>query len=186
MKPVLVDPRYWGDCFRACVASMLEVPVEECPHIPSGIEEFHKTCMAPPFASLEEYKRNPDKLFESEWWNDFCAWWTVTKPKWVKEFEKTWSDWFEERGLVCHTLAPLNVPIRGYYIAGCEWGPLSHALVMCDGRVVHDPNGYAPDAPEHPWRIVSLHVIAPRDPSVLTLILNLRLLRLSLREVPRN
>ena len=140
MKPVYSVA--WGDCFACAVASILELPLSEMPTVPNGFEDF---C-----ASL----RSQGIKTESEFFPLFEKWLHDTAEEFGRNFVKVWTEWFEQRGIICESYEP-TVSIKGYAIAGCADGPFTHALVLLDGEIVHDP-----ERPENrrgqPWKITSI------------------------------
>ena len=153
MKPVY--SKKFGDCFSSAVASVLEMDLAEMPVLPFQTR-FDEFC--------SEMHRRGIKT-ETEFLTEFGKWLEETREERAAEMQRCWTEWFDAKGIICYSLAP-PAPTKGYCIAGCEDGPHSHALVLLDGKIIHDP-----ERPEHrrgqPWQITSIHILAPRDPAML-------------------
>jgi hypothetical protein len=166
MKPVYTTE--WGQCFSAAVASVLEISLEDCPLVPTRIDEFFKTAPPAPVHSIEEALAHPERIRESEWYRAFCKWIEETRPEFTARMQEAWDAWLAERGLVIHSFAAPSYTVPGYSVAGCEYGQHSHTLVLLDGRPVFDPDpNFTIDRPEFPWTIKTVHIIAPTNPAVL-------------------
>lgn len=162
MKPIKMSKQYgehaFGDCYRAAMASMLELPLSEMPIVPVHLDEFserlRKLYAGAPKPSAEEIVPHLGKWLEE------------TRDRFTKEFNAAWLPWFGERNLIRLALDPPIPP--GYCVALCRYKEFSHALVCYNEKVVFDPDPlFDADRPEVPWEIQEVHVIVPRDPSVL-------------------
>ena len=168
MKPVYTSE--WGQCFGACVSSVLELELTDVPRIPNRFDEFCETHreLYPRGMTIEAYKANPTILLETAFYQKFCEWIESTRAEFTADVERIWREWFAERGLVCHSFAAPAFAVPGYSIAGCQYGAHSHTLVLLDGKTVHDPDPhFSTDKPEFPWVVKTVHVIAPRNPAIL-------------------
>lgn len=131
-----------GDCFRACVASILELPIEACPNPPS----------------------DPD----GHWWDEWIDWlrprgfeliqWEIPEPTGVAQ-------------RVCGALAGYWIATVGSLNSAPnpERPNLGrHCIVMQGSRIVHDPStgrkytneGWGPTD-----RIFEVTLIHPLDPA---------------------
>lgn len=103
-----------GDCYRACVASIVELPIAEVPHFADGC------------ADLEEmYCRVRDWLFEQGYglFRTYCS-----------------AGWTLERLLKCFSEDNPGVPIIISGVARAN-PTETHAVVALNGRLAHDPSG---------------------------------------------
>lgn len=108
-------PRTWGDCERACIASILELPCEAVPNF----------C-----------EPGPGEDFDSVRW---------------RERERAW---LATRGLcpilLCyHESMELDMVLDGtahyqpglyFILSGTSRNHVNHAVIACDGAIVHDPS----------------------------------------------
>lgn len=103
-----------GDCFRAVIASLLELPIERVPHF------------------SHDYFTNPDKTIWIERLQDFLAGfgYFYIQYSWNETSMKKWME--ESR---------ISSPI---YHEICDISPrfptVCHSVVGCNGVVVHDPH----------------------------------------------
>lgn len=131
-----------GDCWRACLASLLEVPMAETPH----------------FVAL--FPDVDDELSEAEgpaWWRASKAWVEEVRPGWTIAAWDVPDDWHPI--YVAPTGMPDRVILSGRSPRG-DW--LHSALVWdADGSLAHDPfpGGTGVVAP-YPDRIA----LIPRGP----------------------
>jgi len=103
-----------GDCFQACLASILEIPYD-----------LAFSCV------YGDDKPKKGELFEKQpWYIDFL--------KWLEQFglASIYLEW--------KPTAPTVTALLGYHIAECKSSTLrngdTHAVVIHDGDLVHDPN----------------------------------------------
>lgn len=67
-----------GDCWRACLASLLEVPLAEVPHF------IHLFPDAPPADPAEaESERRLIEMLGPRWWRESVAWVQFHRPGWT-------------------------------------------------------------------------------------------------------
>lgn len=107
----------YGDCFRACVASILELPTEAVPHVMAGCDEVGEEAARPAWERLDEF---------------LC---TLTPP--LAAFGIRISDAEQFRTIV----EGLQDNVTAHYILGgfSERG-CHHAVVGCRGAIAHDPD----------------------------------------------
>lgn len=106
-----------GNCMQAALASLLDIPLEDAPHI------LAQTNDGPGF------------------WDELG-----------RELHK--------RGWMALSLTPMHLP--GFYIAcGPSLNDVGHAVVMCDGKMVHEPNPTGSGL----LSVDALILLAPLDPS---------------------
>lgn len=116
MKPVNMivmhdpDNGVWGDCTRACVASIFELPAEEVPH-------FGVNGLTPQL---------PDGTYE--WWNNLMAW---LEPRGFSmityQIDSPEEDW------------PAQHMQFHYIRSGLTCRDTDHDTVWFGGKMVHDP-----------------------------------------------
>jgi hypothetical protein len=110
-----------GDCFRACVASIFELPLELVPHFLAG-------------AGIEDN------------WTD-AQWLGLVQFAQARGYHPWWIDTEKDpTGDARERLAELERS-AGYYVATlrpCHGSRVAHCVVMQHGRVVHNPAGPQP------------------------------------------
>ena len=103
----------FGDCFRACIASILDLPIEEVPHTMAYDEHL-----------VED---------GGQWYSHLNAWLKLRGKAYLSmnidhEHPSTWFQNIEHRVAVYHVLSGLGP--RGH----------NHSVVACNGRMVWDPH----------------------------------------------
>jgi hypothetical protein len=137
------DGRPMGDCFRACVASIFELPLDEVPHFVEG----------------------------PSWWRDFGRWVAEVLPG-VRPCNTTYRKPEGEgaaRRLVFDKSPDYPKESRPGYWIGCVMSEnfgddATHAVVMLDGEVAHDPS---PHPRRTPYEFVGGTWFAAADPAAL-------------------
>ena len=122
-----------GNCFQACLASILEIPLEEA-----------FDCIL--------YDRSPrgTELPKQPWYLAF--------NKWLAKFNLTsiYLSW--------QPTMPTVTTILGYHIAEVKSPTLengeTHAVVIHDGDLVHNPN---PGSQANPEDLLGIYLIVPLD-----------------------
>lgn len=109
-----------GDCWRACLASLLEVPIAEVPHFvalhPDTNDELTET-LGPP------------------WWRESVAWIGVMRPGWglaAWDVPEPWTPVYTN---------PEGMPDRVILSGKSQRGDWLHAALVwdADGSLAHDP-----------------------------------------------
>lgn len=123
-----------GDCVKCCVASLLELPYEDVPHFVA-----HEVMIPQPGG----------EPYASDWFTGLNYWLRTTgwalravhtsyhKNPLPREAASTF-DWYEP-----YERPRLTSPHMGYWIASViseNFERSTHAVVMLDGDVVHDPS----------------------------------------------
>lgn len=117
MKPVWMQNRHepptlYGDCLRACVASILELEVSEVPH-------FH-------------FDGHPSDAVIRQRLDEWLA--TRNLTSWCVGYHGHIG--FDDLCVIMET----NNPGRNYILFGATDAGDPHAVVMRDGRLIHDPS----------------------------------------------
>lgn len=140
MKPVFQTkkhnpPESYGNCYAACYASLLELPIED----------------VPPFEMLPGFNTHNEKLDAGvELAPADYVWWTVLQC-WTKALGLFANQIKHDSGMV-----PL-----GYAIMSGE-SPrhpgVGHCVIVLDGKVVHDPIGPLDEVEpiKKPWDYITL------------------------------
>lgn len=127
------DNGQYGDCFRACIASLMELPIKEVPHF------MH--CNSP-----EEAKDDTEAMIKLWKWLKpqglgFFVYTAATAP----EHLHAWQDYF---------LLKLN-PDTHHIISGYTARNTFHSVIGKGGHMVHDPYpsgiGLLQPSEENPW-----------------------------------
>ena len=120
-KPGLVKHAEWGDCYRACVASLLDLPLEEVPPFYRDAGgDAGVTRMPGVYGAIRAWarKRGLTPLFLTS---------TFALPDLLAQIEE---------------LNP-GVP---YILGGTSRFGTGHAVIVQHGRIIHEPTpGYGPD-----------------------------------------
>lgn len=135
-----------GDCFAACIASILELPLADVPHF-AQLSLDHEVARGTPLA---------------EAWKNGTDWWYMT------------NDWLAPRGLSYLEFTQAedwhnDIRLRlGYHVivGKSPRGDFDHCVVGRAGIVVHDPRDGA-RAP-HLLTIKAYGLFIPADPSIVS------------------
>ena len=127
----------FGDCYRACIASILELPAEAVPNfghlvpMPQTVESEDQTALARKWLSNRGMT-----IFR-----------TIANGKWsLDKLLYEFSDWNPGVPIILHGEAEHQ-----------SAGDINHSVVMLDGRIAHDPSGAGIKGPcvdiagERPW-----------------------------------
>ncbi|GAA1915053.1 hypothetical protein GCM10009775_04360 [Microbacterium aoyamense] len=123
-----------GDCWRACLASLLEVPIADVPH----------------FAHLYPTEGT------LEWWDASVAWVRETLPGWTLGcWRRPEEGWFQ-RFYSADEAA--NAPDRVILTAASPRGAWNHSVLVSvrTGELAHDPFPGGTGVGEGPWDVVGL------------------------------
>jgi hypothetical protein len=128
MKPVdqrIIDPGH-GDCMRACLASLLELPYEEVPHLREIQNKGEQSWFEVMFGFLRKHGYDFAGTFSKSFKNSSGEW--EGRP--IEAYD--WED-----------LRSRSSGVMGFYMAG---GPsprlnCSHAIIIdARGNLIHDPH----------------------------------------------
>lgn len=123
MTPVFSQTRHdpegktWGDCHRACIATVLSLPLAAVPHFADG------------WPTGEEFKRREREYLASLGLVPIDA---IYQPP---------ADC--NHGLILHVVGTMN-PGVPYILGGTSRNRVDHSVVCLDDRIAHDPS---PDQP---------------------------------------
>jgi len=118
MKPVFQTDlsRETGDCYRACIASLFELPIEEVPNFWLQIPNSNNLV--------------PDQLIK-EWWLSIRLWsesrynLVPLDFKWSEESDLTWL--LKDVYLIASGTSP-------------RYPDLDHSVIIFNNKIVHDPH----------------------------------------------
>ena len=118
-----------GDCWRACLASLLEVPLAEVPH----------------FIHLHPSERDPEpgmaELAGPWWWRESRAWVESVRPGWtLAAWDRPAEGWRPIYGEQAKG-DPEGIPSRVILTAPSPRGEWNHSVLVfeLDGTLAHDP-----------------------------------------------
>lgn len=124
------DNGQYGDCFRACIASLMELPIEEVPHFMDGL-------------GVDEGRIGLRRACD---WLKVVGYGTIAyHAAWTPEELHLWQDDF---------LMALN-PNTHHIISGYTARNTFHSVIGKGGHMVHDPHpsgiGLLQPSEENPW-----------------------------------
>ncbi len=131
MKPVNSSIKHdpdnglYGDCFRACIASVLEMELEEVPHFYDGFDGD--------MDGDAEYKINHAK----NWVRNNTDYILSDIPILMKDQDGKEYSLYDASNFLRREFSGVHVILTGKSGAG----DFNHSVVALNGRVVHDPNG---------------------------------------------
>ena len=118
----------FGNCFQACMASILELPIEHVPHFYDNADERENAQMS------EEAK---------QWVNERTGYTLIDVPFIAPQG----NEHFTFDLLVKETLAFLFPNIHVMVTGKSGGGDYNHIVIVKDGEVVHDPNDSGIEGP---------------------------------------
>ena len=137
-----------GDCWRAALASLLELPLAEVPH----------------FIHLYEQERDPEpelvQLAGPWWWRETRAWVEQVRPGWTVAAWERPTDGEDWRPIYGETAKddPEGIPSRVILTAPSPRGAWNHSVLVfdLDGSLAHDPFPDGGGVLEGPGDVVAL------------------------------
>lgn len=158
------DSKLPGDCVRACYASILERPIEEVPHFVAGEVRHEDGSPMDWYSGVNEWLRREGYLFRI-WHHTYykhvdcqIAWRAERDASGIRN---------ESRDMLWIYDARDQAPwYRGYWIASViseNFPGATHAVVMLNGDVVHDPS---PLPRQTPYKFVGETRFVVEDPVV--------------------
>lgn len=120
-----------GDCWRACLASLLEIPIAEVPH-------FIHLYPAVPLVNPTDAEIHAREQHGPEWWRESVAWVERIRPGWTLA---NWSAASIDWPLYGEGDAAEGAPDRVIITGPSPRGNWQHAvLALADsGEIEHDP-----------------------------------------------
>lgn len=128
-----------GNCTQAALASLLDLPLEQVPHI---------------------------ALFEDQWGQAMVAYLTsIGKRLRVYNDYRTHQEWWEARGVNAY---PMDIaPMNQLMLASGQShsGPWSHVVLWKAGHLVHDPNPLRLGIDGPPYELWQITDLAGQEPT---------------------
>lgn len=117
-----------GDCWRACLASLLEVPRDDVPHF----IDLYAGGTGAPGEEIEDHPEGP------RWWRESVAWVQQQRPGWTIAAWNRPEPWVP---LWHPDMYELGVPRREILTAPSPRGAWNHSVIVdaLTGELEHDP-----------------------------------------------